>query len=81
MGGTVSVILSDCFINKMERDIIMPLKPKYYRRIVDDTYRRRKKNEPDEQFSKMNSYHPNINLAIEINPSKFLDTKIARSKN
>ena len=29
----------------------------------------------------MNSYHPNINLTIEINPSKFLDTKIARNKN
>ena len=29
----------------------------------------------------MNSYHPNIKLTIEINPSKFLDTKIARSKN
>ena len=28
----------------------------------------------------MNSYHPNIKLTIEINPSKFLDTKIARSK-
>ena len=29
----------------------------------------------------MNSYHPNINLKIEIKPSKFLDTKIARNKN
>ena len=29
----------------------------------------------------MNSYHPNINLTIEINPSTFLDTKIARNKN
>ena len=81
MGGTLSVTLSDCFMNKMERDIILPLKPKFYCRFVDDTYRRRTKNEPDELFSKMNSYHPNIKLTIEINPSKFLDTKIARSKN
>ena len=29
----------------------------------------------------MNSYHPNINLKLEINPSKFLDTKKARNKN
>ena len=29
-----------------------------------------KKKEPDELFSKMNSYHPNINITIEINPSK-----------
>ena len=28
MGGT----LSDCFMNKMERDIVLPLKPKFYRR-------------------------------------------------
>ena len=77
MRGTLSVILSDCFMNKMERDIILPLKPKFYRRFVDDTYRRRKKNEPGELFSEMNFYHPNINLTIEINPSKFLNTKIA----
>ena len=57
------------------------LKPKYYCRFVDDTYRRRKKNEPDELFSKMNSFHPNINLTLEINLSKFLDTKIVRKKN
>ena len=81
MGGTLSVTLSECFMNKMERDIVLPLKPKFYRRFVDDTYRRRKKNEPDELFSKMNSYHPNIKLTIEINPSKFLDTKITRNKN
>ena len=77
MGGTLSVTLSDCFMNKMEKGIILPLKLKFYRRF----YRRRNKNEPDELFSKMNSYHPNIKLTIEINPSKFLDTKIARNKN
>ena len=81
MGGTLPVIFSDSFMNKMEWDIILPLKPKFYHRFVDDTYRRRKKNEPDELFSKMNSYYPNINLTIEINLSKFLDIKIARNKN
>ena len=29
----------------------------------------------------MNSYHRNINLTTEINPSKFLDTKIAQNRN
>ena len=81
MGGTLSVTISDYFMNKMERVIVLSLKPKFYRRFVDDTHRRRKKNKPDELFSKMNSYHPNINLTIEINPSKFLDTKIAQNKN
>ena len=79
MGGTLSVTLSDRFMNKMGRDVVLPLKPKFYRRFVDDTYKRRKKNKPDELFSNMNSYHPNINLTIKINPSKFLDTNIARN--
>ena len=53
MGGTPSVItLSDCFMNKIERYVVMPLKSKFYRRFIDDTYRRRKKNEPDEVFFK-----------------------------
>ena len=47
MGGTLSVVLSDCFISKMEKDVVVPLKPKFYKRFVDDIYRRRKRNEPD----------------------------------
>ena len=27
MGGTLSVVLSDCFMNKMEKDVIILLKP------------------------------------------------------
>ena len=27
-------------------------------------------------FEKLNNYHPNIKLTIEVNPSKFLDTEI-----
>ena len=27
-------------------------------------------------YHELNSYHPNINLIIEINPKKFLDTKV-----
>ena len=67
-------------MNKMERYIVLPSKPKFYRRFVE-AYRRRKKNELDELFSKINTYHPKMNLTIEINPSKFLDTKIAGNKN
>ena len=81
MGGTLSVILSGCFMNKMESDIVLQLKPKFYCRFVDDPYRRRQKNEPDVLFSKMNSYHRNINLTIEINLSKFLDTKTVQKMN
>ena len=30
MGGTLSVTLSDCFVNKIEKDVVIPLKPNFY---------------------------------------------------
>ena len=36
------------------------------------------KTEVDSLFGKLNSYHPNINLTIEKNLTKFLDTEIIR---
>ena len=39
MGGTLPVVLSDCFMNKMEKDVVIPFKPKFYKRFVDDFYR------------------------------------------
>ena len=39
------------------------------------------KNQPDELFERMNKYHPNINFTVEVNSSKFLDTKIYRDNN
>ena len=52
MGGTLSVVLSDYFMNKMEKDAVIPFKPKFYKRFFD-IYRRRKRNEPDELFDKI----------------------------
>ena len=77
MGGKLSVVLSDCFMKKMERNVVIPLKPTFYKRFVDDIYRGRKRNEPDELFDKMNSCHPNIKLAIEIIPKKFLEPRFS----
>ena len=67
-------------MNKMEMDIVLSLKAKFYHRFVDDTYRRKKKNQSDELSSKLNSYHQDINLTIGINPSQVLDTKTALKK-
>ena len=50
------------------------MKPHFYKRYVDDTYIQRKKKEPNSLFERLNSYHPNIKLTIEKNPTKFLDT-------
>ena len=46
------VVLSEslwgCFLNKVEKDVILPLKPKFYCWYVDNSYNRRNKNQPDE---------------------------------
>ena len=76
MGGPLSVTLSDIFMIKIENDIVIPTKPIFYRRYVDDIYNRRKKNIEDSLFKALNSYHKNIKLTIEINPIKFLDTHL-----
>ena len=81
MGGPLSVILSDIFMMKMENDVVKPTKPSFYKRYVDDIINRRKKNTIDELFNKLNSYHQNINLTIETDPTKFLDTEIIFDQN
>ena len=74
--GPLSVTFSDIFMIKMENDIVIPMKPIFYCRYVDDIYTRRKKNIEDSLFKALNSYHKNIKLTIEINPIKFLDTHL-----
>ena len=76
MGGPISGVLSNIFSVEMEFDVVKPLKPKLYKRYVDNIYSKRIKNQPDKLFEKLNNYHPNIKLTIEVNPSKFLDTEI-----
>ena len=79
MGGPMSVVFADIYMCKMEDDVIAPLKPIFYKRYVDDTYVRRKKNTTDELFEKLNTYHDNIRLTIKENPTNFLDTVYRRS--
>ena len=52
----------------------------FYKRFVDDIYNRKKKGTHDNLHEKLNNYHPNIKLRIEINPNKFLDTEIIDSE-
>ena len=60
----------------MGNDVVIPSKPIFYCRFFDDIYSRRKLGD-NVLFDQLNSYHPNIKLYIEVNPSKFLDTKLA----
>ena len=75
MGGPLSVTFSDIYMVKMENDVVMPSKPIFYLRFVDDIYSRWKLGD-NVLFDRLNNYHPNIKLTIEVNPSKFLDTKL-----
>ena len=67
-------------MNSLEKERVMPLKPKFCKRYVDNTITKKKKNtDIDELFQNMNSHNPNIKLTVETNPTRFLDT--AFSKN
>ena len=55
------------------------MKPIFYKRYVDDTYVKIKRNEEDTLFDASNSYHSNIKFALEQNPKKFLDTQIIKN--
>ena len=70
------MIMSNIFMTKLELDVVVPHNPQFYKRYIDDMITRRKKNVPDLLFQKMSSYHPNINLTVELNPEKFLDTRL-----
>ena len=76
MGGPLLVTFSNIYLTKLEKDQVKPLKPKFYRRFVDDVISRRLKNTHDSLFEKLNNYHEKINFTIETNPRKFLDTRL-----
>ena len=61
-------------VKKLFMQLALMIKPKFYRRFVDDVISRRLKNTHDSLFEKLNNYHEKINFTIETNPRKFLDT-------
>ena len=69
MGGSLSVIISDIFMTKLEKQVLSPEKPGFYKRYVDDVIRRRKKNQPDRLLSKFMSFHSKIKFTVEANES------------
>ena len=64
MSGPILVVLSIIFCVKMEFDVVKQLKPKLYKRYVDDIYSKRIKNQPDKLFEELNHYHLNIKLTM-----------------
>ena len=59
----------------MEQDVVTPARALFHERCMDDKYARRKKNKADTLFNSLNSYHKNMKQTIDVNPTKFLDTK------
>ena len=43
MGGPLSITSPEIPMIRMKNDVVIPLKPTFYRRFVDDTINRRKK--------------------------------------
>ena len=72
-----------CFFRHFlyKEDVVVPAKPIFYKRYVDDTYIRRKKNVNDELFQNLKNYHTNIRSTLAENPRKFLYSKIIRKNN
>ena len=69
MGEPLSVTLSDIYMVKTKNDAVILSKPIFYCRFVDDIYSRWKLGD-NNLFDGLNNYHLNINLTIEVNPSK-----------
>ena len=63
---------------EMELDVVVPAKPIFYKRYVDDTYVQRKKNDVEKLFEEPNSYNENIELTLEVISTKFLDRELVK---
>ena len=61
---------------KTERKVFEPTKPQFYKRFVDNIINKQYKDQPDYLFQALNSNHPKIKYTTEVDPDKFLDTKI-----
>ena len=79
MGGPLSVIFSDIYINKIEKNVAKPTKLQFYKRFLDDIINKRYKNQPDNLFQAPISNHPKMKYTID--PDIFLDTKIIQKNS
>ena len=60
----------------METDVVVPIRPFFYKRYIDDIFNRCQKSTSNVLYDALNNYHPKIKLTIETNPQRFLDTEI-----
>ena len=70
MREPLSVTFSEIYLVKRKNGVVLPFKPSFYRRFIDDIYSRRKLGD-NVLLDRLNNYHPNIKLTIEVNINKF----------
>ena len=63
--GPKSFLVSDIYVCEVEPYVVTPARPWIYKRYIDDTYARRKKNTRNTLFNSSNSYHKNINYLVK----------------
>ena len=73
MSGPLSATLEDIHMIRMETDVVVPIRPMFYKRFVVDIYNRRQKNTVNKLCDGLNNYRPKVKLTIETNPLRFLD--------
>ena len=74
-GGPISVTFADIYLVKLGNVIVAPFKPKLYMKYAD-MFNRRKDNTNEIPLERLNNYHLKIKLTIELDPEKFLDTRL-----
>ena len=65
MGGTLAVTCSDIYVVKKEDEIVASLKPKFYRRDVNDIFNQSKKYLEGIVFKRLHNYHQKIKLTLK----------------
>ena len=44
----------------MEIEVVVPIRPTFYKRYIDDKHNHRQKNTSDVLYDALNNYHPKI---------------------
>ena len=65
MGGSLSVIFSEIYMTKTEKEVVKLTNPRFNKRFVDNIISEKKKDQPDLLFENLNNHHPNIKYTIE----------------
>ena len=81
MGCPLSVTLAGIRMIRMETDVVVPIRPIFYKRYLDDIYNSRQKNTIDKLYDELNNYHPKVKLTFETNTLRSLGAEIIHNND